>query len=111
LVKLGLVLVLLLALPSLLGWWSRHGSDVIASAIPDSTTTSTSVPGDVGAPQAFTSCRDLRQTYPAGVRRHHAKNKGPIIRRGVVVNAAAYRLNIRLDRDHDGIACEIRRHN
>lgn len=105
---LALLAVLVLGGPSLLAWWNANGSDVVRSVIP---VPSTSASSEAAAPaeRPFAHCRALRASYPRGVKRPAAKNVGPKIRRGVVIDTAAYRLNSVLDVDRDGIACELRR--
>jgi hypothetical protein len=71
-----------------------------------------SAAGASAPPTSFTTCDQLRSRYPHGVglpRAHDrvSGNTRPVIT--FAINAPVYRANHkRLDRDHDGIACERR---
>lgn len=53
-------------------------------------------------PKKYKNCSELRRVYPKGVARNARSAKAS----GAIVDAKTYRLNIRSDRDRDGIACE-----
>lgn len=57
-------------------------------------------------PKHYQNCTALRHDYPGGVQLPGATNKGGHLRRHATVNAEVYKANQRLDRDHDGLACE-----
>lgn len=108
LVRLVLLAILVLSAPSLLAWWNANGSDVVRSVVPVPSTAASSAAA-APAERPFANCRALRASYPPRVKRAAAKNAGPRIRRGVVIDTAAYRRNSALDADRDGIACEVPR--
>ena len=60
---------------------------------------------------SFTDCKSMNAVYPNGVARtpKAAKNPSPfwIKIKPPVVDPAAYATNKKLDRDGDGIACEV----
>jgi hypothetical protein len=51
----------------------------------------------------------LHKSYPGGVARPGAHQKAgqPKLKKKPYVNAALYKVNSSLDRDKDGIACEV----
>jgi hypothetical protein len=63
------------------------------------------------APRAYANCTKLHVVYPHGVARAgasdvvHGKSK-PVTT--FVVDTKTYNLNLKSDRDHDGVACEQR---
>jgi hypothetical protein len=61
------------------------------------------------APQKFKNCTALHKKYPGGVARPGGKQKPgqPKLKKEPYVNAALYQANSSLDRDKDGIACEV----
>ncbi len=104
--------VLILALPIALAWWNARGPGIVAAAMPIPTpampTSSPSGPsGPTATPAA--NCRSLRGVYPRGVKRPGADNAGAKVQRGISVDRIAYQANKALDRDLDGIACEVPR--
>ena len=106
LLKLTLLLVLLLALPTLLHVWSTVGPDLFGTLTP------TPAPA-AAAPRVtpvYASCSKLRAAdHPGGVASPGAKNTGRKLRRAVAVTTSQllYAANARLDTDADHIACEV----
>jgi hypothetical protein len=49
----------------------------------------------------------VRAKYHGGVQKRGAHNKGSKLHRTATVNTAAYTANKALDRDRDGLACEV----
>ena len=107
LLKLIVALVLVVAGPSLLGWWASHGSQVVDAVVP-TPTFSVSTPTPPRTP-TFATCAALRVAFPTGVKRAGAQNAGPKLRRPPAVSNAVALANARLDRDHDGLVCESTR--
>jgi hypothetical protein len=106
LLKLTLLLVLLLALPTLLHVWSTAGPDLLGTLIP----TPTPAAGVPSVTPVYDSCRELRAAdHAGGVASPGAKNTGRKLRRGVAVTTSRslYAANARLDTDADHIACEV----
>jgi hypothetical protein len=103
------LLVLALALPTLMHWWSVTGSDVMRSMF--SAPAATSAAPALAPPPTpiYGSCRKLWATHPGGVANLGARNTGRKLRRSVVVERSQllYVANSRLDKDDDGIACEV----
>jgi hypothetical protein len=101
--RLALLLAVVLAAPSLLSWWGESGPGLVQQVMP-APTVSPSVP----APVIFSGCRALRRVHPSGVAQPGAVNAGwkvfgvPTVDRGT---AAA---NATLDRDRDGMVCEVK---
>ena len=59
----------------------------------------------------FTNCTAVHKVYPHGVGRAGARDKVKGTTKPVTsffVNTKLYNANARLDRDHDGVACEHR---
>jgi hypothetical protein len=57
----------------------------------------------------FKNCAAVNKKYPGGIARPGARDKRPHGGHAAhkpYVNAAYYRVNAAMDRDHDGIACE-----
>jgi hypothetical protein len=106
LLKLTLLLVLLLALPTLMHVWSTAGPDLFGTSIP------TPNPA-AAAPRVtpvYASCSKLRAAdHPGGVASPGAKNTGRKLRQAVAVTTSQllYAANARLDTDADHIACEV----
>jgi hypothetical protein len=61
------------------------------------------------AARKFKNCTALHKSYPGGVARPGAHQKAgqPKLKKKPYVNAALYKVNSSLDRDKDGIACEV----
>jgi excalibur calcium-binding domain-containing protein len=61
------------------------------------------------AARSFKNCTALHKSYPGGVARPggHQKPGQPKLKKKPYVNAALYKANSSLDRDKDGIACEV----
>lgn len=63
----------------------------------------------VSVPKKYANCTALHRRYPHGVGRRgardHVSGKAKRVT-NFVRNTAVYNANKRLDRDHDGIACE-----
>ncbi|MGZ4593792.1 MAG: NERD domain-containing protein [Actinomycetes bacterium] len=108
LTKLIVAVLLLLALPSLLTWWGSHGTAVVRAVVP-TPTLSAATPTPSPSTPAFANCAAMRVTFPYGVRLAGARNQGAKLQRRPVVNDAVYRTNTRLDRDRDGVVCELAR--
>jgi hypothetical protein len=108
LLKLTVLLVLLLALPTLAHVWSTAGPDLLRTLLPTPTPAVVVVPPRVTP--VYANCRDLRAAdHPGGVASPGAKNTGRKLRRALVVTTSRllYAANARLDTDADHIACEV----
>ena len=105
---LAALLVFALALPTLMHWWSVTGSDVMRSmfSAPAATPYAPVLPPPT---PVYDSCRELRAIHPGGVRNLGAHNTGRKLRRPAVVETSQllYVANSRLDKDNDGLACEV----
>jgi hypothetical protein len=106
LVRLAALLVFAMAAPTLVQWWSDQGARTLSEANP---TPHLSVTPTPTAPATFDGCRALRAEHPTGVKKGGASNAGRRIERVGSVDTEVYRANKGLDRDRDGIACEVRR--
>jgi hypothetical protein len=58
-------------------------------------------------PRHYASCASLHRVYPHGVGRPGARDRGSHVTT-FTRSLATYRLNVRFDRDRDGISCERR---
>jgi hypothetical protein len=69
--------------------------------------------GGAGSPQTFKNCTLLNVTYPNGVAKSAKAATHPspfwVKIKAPVVNAVVYATNKKMDRDNDGIACEVGR--
>jgi hypothetical protein len=69
--------------------------------------------GGAGSPRTFKDCTALHKSYPNGIAKSAKAAAHPFpfwIRvRPPVVDANAYAANKKLDRDNDGLACEVGR--
>jgi hypothetical protein len=61
------------------------------------------------AARPFLNCTALHKVYPGGVARPggHQKKEQPKLKKKPKVSLALYNANKFLDRDEDGIACEV----
>ena len=79
------------------------------SASPSATPVKTVVPAKPAAPvvaRAYASCTALRKAFVNGVARDATALKKYKAKTKPTLNNSVYRLNIRLDTDKDGLACE-----
>ena len=58
------------------------------------------------AAKVFKNCTELNKTYPGGVARPGAVNKGGATKLTPKYDKKLYEANKKSDRDKDGIACE-----
>jgi hypothetical protein len=107
LVKLLVVLLLVVAGPSLLRWWGANGTEVVGAVVPGPTM-SVAEPTPAPSPPVFADCKAMRVQFPSGVRRPGAI-QSTTERREAVVDRTLYRANASLDRDRDGVACAPKR--
>ena len=69
-----------------------------------------SAPTALAAPVKFASCSSMNKTFKTGVSKSAKPvNRGPGPIQKPQVNPAVYKANVSLDKDKDGIACEILR--
>jgi hypothetical protein len=101
------VLLLIVAGPSLLRWWGANGSEVVGAVIP-MPTVSVAEPTPAPSPAVFADCKAMHLQFPNGVRRPGAAQSAKK-RRAAVVDSAVYRANAGLDRDRDGVVCGSKR--
>lgn len=104
LVRLALLLAFAAAAPTLVQWWADQGARSLSEVAP---VPSLSVGPSPVQPATFEGCRALRADHPTGVKKVGASNTGRRIKRVGSVDTEVYRANRRLDRDRDGIACEV----
>jgi hypothetical protein len=64
------------------------------------------VPASAATATHFKNCTQMHKTYPHGVGKPGAKNKGGKVSGPPKTSASLYSANHTLDRDKDGIACE-----
>ena len=101
--RLALLLAVVIAGPTALKLWMDHSDDAVRQVMPRITAPSPSVPA------AFDSCRDLRKRHPGGVRSPGDRNDGRKLAEKPAVDAAAAVASRRLDKDRDGLVCEVAR--
>jgi hypothetical protein len=107
--KLTALLVLAIMLPTLVHWWSTNGGSDVMRSIFSVAPTSPDAAVVVPPPPVYDSCSALRAAHPGGVASLEAHNTGRKLRASPVVmtSATLYAANNRLDKDRDGLACEV----
>ncbi len=108
LVKLAVVTLMFLLAPALLRLWMANAPGLIG-AVMRSPTRAVSTPAPVVATPVFANCAGLNTVYPYGVQRTAATDIGTRTVAVPVVDNAVAVANMRLDRDHDGLVCEVSR--
>ena len=68
-----------------------------------------SAPTADAAAKKYRNCTSMHKRYPLGVAKSRAAaNRNVWVMGRPKVSASLYKANTRLDRDHDGVACEAR---
>ena len=102
--RLAAAVLLAVTAPTILSWWGERGPEIVDAALPLPTT-----PAQSDRPPVFEGCRALRAEHPAGLKAPGSRNQGrPIVKVRTVDRALAV-ANAALDKDDDGVVCEVRR--
>ena len=104
LLRLAVLLALVLAGPTLMRVWLDRGDDLVRQVIPSVTPTA-----PAPQPVVYDRCRDLRVVHPDGVRAPGERNSGRKLTQRPAIDREAAEANSRLDRDGDGLVCEVTR--
>lgn len=102
--RLAAAVLLAVTAPTILSWWGERGPEIVDATLP-----APASPAESAQPTVFEDCRSLRAEHSAGLKAPGARNQGRPIRTVRTVDRAFAVANTALDRDRDGVVCEVRR--